>query len=203
MFRYLAGLLLFCATMSAGETTWRGLVVAPENRCAPYDRDDYRYPQSVEDEIIAKLGDLFSPYTCAQFGSSRETEIEHMIAVSQAHDSGLCMADRQTKRRFASDLRNLTLAAPAVNREKGARDAAEWLPETNRCWFAGRIVEVRRAYELTIDRREAAALESVLSNCSPADVGGAFCASRSFVMQVLLPILETDVPDAGEATQVP
>ena len=200
MFRYVAGLLLFCATVSAGETTWRGLVVAPESRCAPYDRDDYRYSQSVEDEIIAGLGDLFSPYTCVQFGSSRETEIEHMIAVSQAHDSGLCMADLQTRRRFASDLRNLTLAAPAVNREKGARDAAEWLPETNRCWFAGRIVEVRRAYELTIDRREAAALEGVLSGCSAADMREAFCETRSFVMQVLLPIVRSDVPEASEAS---
>lgn len=200
MFRYLAGLLLFCATMSAGETTWRGLVVAPENRCAAYDRNDYRYPQSVEDDIIAGLGDIVSPYTCAHFRSSRETEIEHMVAVSQAHDSGLCMADLQTRRRFASDLRNLTLAAPAVNRKKGARDAAEWLPETNRCWFAGRVVEVRRAYELTIDQREAAALESVLSNCSAADVREAFCATRSFFMQVLLPIVRSDVREAGDAS---
>ncbi len=200
MFRYLAGLLLLGATVSAGETTWRGLVVAPEDHCAPYDRDDYRYPQSVEDEIIAGLGDLFSPYTCVRFGSGRETEIEHMIAVSEAHDSGLCMADLRTRRRFASDLRNLTLAAPSVNREKGARDAAEWLPETNRCWFAGRIVEVRRAYGLTIDSGEAAALESVLSNCSAADVREAFCATRSFFMQVLLPILTSDVPGAADAS---
>lgn len=200
MYRYLAGLLLLCAEVSAAETTWRGLVVAPENRCAPYDRDDYRYPRSVENDIIAGLGDLFSPYTCVQFGSSRETEIEHMVAVAQAHDSGLCMADQQTKRRFASDLRNLTLAAPAVNRQKGARDAAEWLPETNRCWFAGRVVEVRKAYALTIDRREAAALESVLSDCSAADVQEAFCATRSFFKQVLLPIMRSGVPEAGEAS---
>ena len=200
MYRCAAGMLLLCAAVSAEETTWRGLVVAPEHRCAPYDRDEYRYPQAVEDEIIASLGDLFSPYTCVRFGSSRETEIEHMIAVSEAHDSGLCAADRQTRRRFASELRNLTLAAPAINREKGARDAGSWLPEANRCWFAGRIVEVRRAYELTIDSREAAALESVLSSCSSADVREVFCATRSFVMQVLLPILRSDVPEAAEAS---
>ena len=200
MYRCAAGMLLLCAAASAEETTWRGLVVAPEHRCAPYDRNDYRYPQSVEDEIIAGLGDLFSPYTCARFGSSRETEIEHMIAVSEAHDSGLCAADRQTRRRFASELRNLTLAAPALNRQKGARDAGSWLPEANRCWFAGRIIEVRRAYELTIDSQEAAALESVLSNCSAADVREAFCATRSFVVQVLLPILRNDVPEAAEAS---
>ena len=203
MYRYLAGMLLLFATAVAAETTWRGLVVAPEDRCAPYDRDDYRYPQSVEVDIIAELGDIFSPYTCARFGSRWETEIEHMVAVSEAHDSGLCAADRETKRRFASELRNLTLAAPVVNRGKGAKDAADWLPETNRCWFAGRVVEVRRAYALTIDVREANALEAVLSNCSAPDVREAFCGMRSFFTHVLLPILESDEHGDAEASGTP
>ena len=45
------------------QTTWRGLVVAPEQRCLPYDADDYRYPQSVEDRIVAGLGGVYGPYT--------------------------------------------------------------------------------------------------------------------------------------------
>ena len=35
----------------------------------------------------------------------------------------------------------------------------------NRCWFAGRVVAVKRKYALTVDRREAAALERILSDC--------------------------------------
>ena len=154
----------------AGDT-WRGLVVAAENRCAPYDRDDYDYPQSLEDRIIAALGGIYSPYTGEKFASKRETDIEHMVATSEAHDSGLCAADAATKRRFASDLLNLTLAAPDLNRyEKRAHDAADWLPELNRCWFAARIVEVRLRYDLTIDRREADVLEAVLSRCSSTEL---------------------------------
>ena len=34
---------------ATAQTSWRGLVVAPESRCSPYDADDYRYPQSVEE----------------------------------------------------------------------------------------------------------------------------------------------------------
>ena len=61
---------------------------------------------------------------------------------------------------------NLTLATPALNRyEKVARDAAEWLPELNRCWFAETVIAVRQEYGLTIDRREAAALDAVLDQC--------------------------------------
>ena len=81
-------------------------------------------------------------------------------ARSEAHDSGLCAADLATRRRFATDLLNLTLAGPRVNRyEKVDRDAAEWLPAQNRCWFAARVIAVRQRYELTIDRREADALD--------------------------------------------
>ena len=41
-----------------------------------------------------------------------ETDIEHIVATSEAHDSGLCAADRATRKQFAQDLRNLTLAPP-------------------------------------------------------------------------------------------
>ena len=94
-----------------------------------------------------------------------------MVARSEAHDSGLCAADSATKRRFATDLLNLTLAGRRVNRyQKIANDAAEWLPPQNRCWFAARIVAVRQRYELTIDRREADALDRVLAGCASTEL---------------------------------
>ena len=130
-----------------GSDTWRGIVVAPEHRCAPYDSDDYRYSQSVEQCIVAGMGGIiYGPYTGAWFASTSETDIEHIVARSEAHDSGLCAADAATRRQFAGDLLNLTLASPAVNRsQKSGKDAAEWLPDLNHCWFAGRVVEVRQA----------------------------------------------------------
>ena len=147
--------------------TWRGLTVAPEGRCAPYDADDYRYPQSVENDIARELGGVYSPYTCESFDSTRETDIEHIVARSEAHDSGLCGADGETRTRFARDLLNLTLASPAVNRSrKSDHDAAEWQPDQNRCWFARTIVDVRLRYGLTIDQAEADALDRILNGCA-------------------------------------
>ena len=152
--------------------TWRGLTVAPEDRCSEYDPDDYSYPQSVEPRIVAQMGDIiYGPYTGRWFSSTRETDIEHIVARSEAHDSGLCGAGPATRRRFASDLLNLTLASPQINRsQKVAKDGAEWLPAVNRCWFADRAVRVRREYGLTIDRREVDALEAVLSGCSSVEM---------------------------------
>ena len=147
---------------------WRGLTVAPEERCSPYHSGDYSYSQSVEARIVADMGDIiYGPYTGRWFDSTRETDIEHIIARSEAHDSGLCRADAETRRMFASDLLNFTLASPSANRnQKVDNDAAEWLPDLNQCWFADRVVRVRQEYDLTVDRREANALDAVLSGCS-------------------------------------
>ena len=80
-------------------------------------------------------------------------------------------ADYVTRKRFSSDLLNLTLAAPNVNRhQKIAKDAAEWLPDLNRCWFANRVVRVRQKYGLTIDPREADVLDAVLSGCESLEM---------------------------------
>ena len=174
--------LLFAMPASAQDApdTWRGLAVAPEHRCSPYDRKrDYPYPQSIEQAIVRRLGGVYGPYTDTCFGSARETDIEHIVSTSEAHDSGLCARDRATRARFASDLRNLTLASPRVNRHrKSGKDAAEWLPARNRCWFAARVVEVRRAYDLTIDPREAAVLERILAQCDSTDMQPMACTAR-------------------------
>ena len=176
----LAGLALAAVVAAAslaihapamGAETWNGLTVQPEHRCSFYDRAHYPYPRSVEREIVAAMGGhVYGPYTGRHFRSMRETDIEHVVAVSEAHDSGLCAAGPTVRGRFASDPLNLTLAAPAVNRcgagGKCGYDAAEWMPPMNRCWFAARIVDVKRKYRLTVDRREAAALHRVLSACS-------------------------------------
>ena len=126
--------------------TWRGLVVAQESRCSPYNRKkDYRYSQALERKIVKRLGAVYGPYTKRCFASKRETDIEHIVATSEAHDSGLCSRSRKERRRFANDLLNLTLASPSVNRfQKSGKDAAKWLPLHNCCWFANRVVEVRR-----------------------------------------------------------
>ena len=112
-------------------------------------------------------GGIYGPYTETWFGSIRETDIEHIVARSEAHDSGLCAADPATKAEFASDILNLTLASPSVNRhQKSANDVAEWLPDLNHCWYVNRTVEVRREYGLTIDQVEADAVARDLTGCA-------------------------------------
>lgn len=150
---------------------WRGITVASEDRCSPYDSDDYHYSPSVEPRIVDAQGGIYGPYTGTWFGDIRETDIEHIVARSEAHDSGLYAADADTKDRFAADILNLTLASPSVNRhQKVDKDAAEWLPDLNACWYVDRVVQVRLEYGLTIDQAEADAIDEVLAGCNSTEM---------------------------------
>ena len=69
--------------------TWMGLEVRPESRCSVYDRDrDYRYSQSLEPKIAKRMGGIRCRYTGQRYQSLSDTQIEHVVALSEAHDSG-------------------------------------------------------------------------------------------------------------------
>ena len=141
------------------------LRVEKEDWCTKYDRQEYPYPRSIEQAIIRVQG-LFSPYDLTCFHSPRESDVEHIVAIAEAHSSGMCSRSGEEKATFASDLLNLTLATPELNRgQKIAKDAAEWLPEDNTCWYAARIVAVKRKYRLSVDKAEKRALSRVLRRC--------------------------------------
>ena len=84
------GLAAFVAvglTLPSHAEIWRGLTVAPEYRCSEYNRKrDYPYPQSVEEDIVHELGSVYGPYTGTCFRSTAETDIEHVVAASEAQD---------------------------------------------------------------------------------------------------------------------
>ena len=72
------------------------VTIASENRCSSYNSDDYSYSQSVESQIVAQQGGrIYSPYSGRYFASTGETDIEHIVARSEAHDSGLCAAGQR------------------------------------------------------------------------------------------------------------
>ena len=151
--------------------TWMGLKVCEETGDrSGYDRDDFGSPySSLEDEIVASLpqidGKVYTPYTCVLFdiepNGTAATDIEHIVALAEAYDSGLA---ESRYRAFAGDLDNLTIADPSVNRnDKSDRDAGEWTPDMNQGWFASTVVGVKQKYELSVNPAERDALTRMLS----------------------------------------
>ncbi len=158
-----------------GSPTWMGLPVCEEGVRVGYDRNAFGSAySSLEDEIIAGLpksgGQVYAPYTCTLFDirvdiradGTAATDIEHIVALAEAYDSGLAESQFLT---FAGDLDNLTIADPTVNRtQKSDRDAAEWGPPQNSGWFAARVVAVKQKYTLSVNPAERDALQAMLNS---------------------------------------
>lgn len=142
-----------------------------------YDRSAFRFDgATAEDARLRALG--LAPgrtfpgfYTCRPFvvearrggRLSAGTDVDHVVSLREAHDSGLRAADR---RRFAADPRNHRLAHPSANSSKGARDAAGWTPRFNARARARIVLAVKRAYGLSVDPAERAALDRDLRSGS-------------------------------------
>ncbi len=87
---------------------------------------------------------------------------------------------------FPSSTHPLGLASRAENAAKGNRDALDWLPEQNRCWFAQRVVAVKTKYRMTVDRDEADTLEAILVACKDNSLTAAVCDGWEPTAQGLL-----------------
>ena len=156
-----------------------GVVVAPEVRHTAYERSDYSYSRSIEHQIVIRQGGIYSPYSMRCFSDVGATDIEHIVANSEAHESGMGLRTRAERQQFASDLDNLTLAAPRLNRyEKRDKDPANWLPENNRCWYVRKYLEIKRKYGLSMDQAEADAVLKVYRSCSSFKVKRPTCTGE-------------------------
>ena len=83
MFPWFMLLAVFTLVGSASPETWRGLTVALEHRCSPYDKKrDYLYPQSVERDIVRGLGAVYRPYTGTCFSSASGWTSQLLLALS-------------------------------------------------------------------------------------------------------------------------
>lgn len=118
-------------------------------------------------------GTLNDPYTGTSFsfqrgpGTSAEVQIDHIVSLSDAWQTGAQQWDEFTRRNFANDPRNLQATLGWVNQQKGDGNAATWLPPNKayRCTFVSRIVDVKAAYRLWVTQAERDAIARVLDGC--------------------------------------
>ena len=119
-------------------------------------------------------GVLNDPYTgtSVEFergpSTSAEIQIDHVVALSDAWQTGAQQLDPLVRNNFANDPLNLQATIGWINQEKGDGDAATWLPpnKSYRCPFVTRIVDIKSAYELWVTQAEHDAIAWVLTDCS-------------------------------------
>jgi hypothetical protein len=114
-------------------------------------------------------GDWVSLYDGAVLTDRTEVEIDHVVALAEAWDSGASAWDATRRHDFANDLAHPELLAvsSSTNHAKGDRDPAEWTPPRTaaQCAFASDWVAVKVAWNLSADPAEVTALRRMLATC--------------------------------------
>lgn len=118
-------------------------------------------------------GTLSDPYTGATIAfvrgeaTSPAVQIDHVVALSDAWQSGAQQLTQEERVAFANDPLNLYAVDGPANSQKGAGNAATWLPSNRafRCEYAARQVSVKAAYGLWVTAPEKDALDRILDTC--------------------------------------
>lgn len=120
-------------------------------------------------------GDWFSVYDDVTTEQPGDLDIDHVVALAEAWDSGASAWDEARRRDFANDLGfdgSLIAVTASSNRAKGDQDPAEWLPPRREAWchFATDWASVKVRWNLTADQPEVTAIRTALETCdgSPA-----------------------------------
>lgn len=127
------------------------------------------FPQvDVFDRCVVVEGDWYSPFDgLTHSGQPGDVDIDHVVALSEAWDSGADVWPLELRRQFANDPINLVVSSPSANSSKGDRDAGEWKPPQRNIWCltAAVMVSTKARYELSIDVAERDGLVEMLSTC--------------------------------------
>ncbi|WLW55449.1 HNH endonuclease family protein [Streptomyces sp. SX92] len=124
----------------------------------------------VQDSACAATsGSWYSVYDGATWTAASDLDIDHLVPLAEAWDSGADAWTTARRQSFANDLTRPQLIAVTdnVNQAKGDQDPATWMPSVSsyRCTYVRAWVQVKYYYDLTVDSAEKSALTGYLNNC--------------------------------------
>jgi hypothetical protein len=115
-------------------------------------------------------GDWYSLYGGLTFTDPAELDIDHMVPLAEAWDSGASNWNAARRQAYANDLdhpETLRAVSAASNRSKGDLDPGQWKPTRDAAWceYANDWVTVKKAWDLTADQNEVDDLRVMLRTC--------------------------------------
>jgi hypothetical protein len=115
-------------------------------------------------------GRWFSMYDNIETIDSSSFDIDHMVPLSEAWDSGAWNWNADQRKHYANDLDQpffLIAVTASSNRSKSDRDPAEWMPPNSayHCEYVRIWIEIKRAWDLSVDQAEHDYLAQKLASC--------------------------------------
>ncbi|MBR8743685.1 HNH endonuclease family protein [Nocardiopsis sp. MG754419] len=120
-------------------------------------------------------GEWYSYYDDRTLTEARGLDIDHMVPLAEAWDSGASEWSTARRGDFANDLDEpvaLVAVSASSNRSKADRDPAEWLPPAQEahCRYVTEWTTVKSRWALSVDAAEQEALLDVAGDCPGAVV---------------------------------
>jgi Protein of unknown function (DUF1524) len=123
----------------------------------------------VNSSCASTSGSWRSPYDGATWTNPSDIDIDHMVPLAEAWQSGAWAWTTAHRQTYANDLGGPELWAVTdnVNQSKSDQDPATWQPPLSsfRCTYARAWIQVKWFYNLTVDTAEKSALNSMLATC--------------------------------------
>ena len=124
-------------------------------------------------ECVVLSGTLIDPFSGETINfvrgnvSSMEVQIDHVVALSNAWQTGAFKLTIQDRTAFANDPLNLLAVKGRLNSQKRDGDAATWLPplKSYRCDYVSRQIAVKIKYKLWFTAPEKEAMIRILKSC--------------------------------------
>ncbi|MFE7973028.1 HNH endonuclease family protein [Streptomyces shenzhenensis] len=124
---------------------------------------------TTDSACAATSGSWYSQYDGVTTTDASSFDIDHVVPLAEAWDSGASKWTTAQRQAFANDLTRPQLIAVSAssNRSKSDQDPAEWVPSRTayRCTYVRAWVQVKYYYNLSVDSAEKSALTSYLSGC--------------------------------------
>lgn len=121
---------------------------------------------------VVLTGSLNDPYSATTIPFNRgpqsaDIQIDHVVALSDAWQTGAQQLDMLRRNAFANDPLNLLAVDGGLNTQKSDSDAASWLPPSKsyRCAYVARQVAVKSAYALWVTAAEHDMIAAILQGC--------------------------------------
>jgi hypothetical protein len=117
--------------------------------------------------LTGQLLDPFSGKVITFSSSKSNIDIDHVVALSNAWQTGAAYFDKTKRAAIANDPLNLIAVDAKLNRQKGDGDAATWLPplKSYRCDYVARQIAVKAKYGLWVTQPEKGAIIKLLEMC--------------------------------------
>jgi hypothetical protein len=129
-------------------------------------------------DCLVLTGVLADPYTAGTISfvrgstTSSAVQIDHVVALNDAWQKGAQQLSVEQRTSLANDPLNLLAVDGPTNQQKGAGDAATWLPpnKSYRCDYVARQISVKATYSLWVTQAEHDAMARVLDGCADIQV---------------------------------